>query len=161
MVIYRDIATSVVLLFTLGLGCNGEVTDASHQRFGRGECAECHDDAPTYHLESSWELSHGRVEDPVEHRCASCHPADTCASCHGLAPASHVSDFRHPGANSLEAERHAALGRARPSACIVCHAEPVAECSTCHSIGEIEPWVKDAKTALGRWTDTLNVFGEP
>lgn len=150
----------VVILVSLGLWVRADDTDdihatVPHERFGRGECASCHDEAPRYHQDQRWELSHGQADFDLAEDCRTCHAPGTCADCHANTPATHTAGFLRPVAGTSEAGLHSVLGRERPSACVVCHDAPVSECSGCHQPKEVRAWTEGAHDVLDRWRPQL------
>jgi hypothetical protein len=153
----------ILIVIVLGIAAllvarSNRLAPAPHESFGMGECVECHENPPEYHLDVQWALSHGRVEEAIENRCETCHSQETCTRCHSLAPASHTENFRDPGHDVHEADRHAVFGRARPSTCLVCHRSLATECATCHMPEEIQPWVDRGRQELERWAPILGDF---
>ncbi len=148
----------VILAVAISVGINNRQTPAAHDSFAMGDCAVCHEDAPKFHIESQWVLTHGRSPVAVENRCVSCHSPQSCTGCHSLAPASHTANFRNPESNTHEAERHVVFGRARPSSCLVCHRSLATECTSCHRLEEINPWAERGRDELLRWKSLLGEF---
>jgi hypothetical protein len=142
-------------LLILGLWARAEEPAYPHERFGRGECGSCHEEAPRYHQEQRWELSHSHAGPELVDDCRTCHAPGTCAECHAKPPQTHTSGFLRPVAGTPEAGLHTVLGRERPSACVVCHSAPVRECSGCHQPHEVRVWTEEARDTLERWRPQL------
>jgi len=128
---------------------------ASHEMYSRGDCAACHDQAPTYHDDAQWASNHGRTDDDHVGRCASCHARSACVGCHTTAPPSHTSAFRSPQARGAAEAQHVYVARSEPAACLTCHAQAASDCGSCHDFSEITKWSKKARANLARWDDLL------
>ena len=123
----------------------------------QGKCEECHrqdgeagSKAPAYHSAQFRQFTHGR-SGMGEERCLNCHSLQGCRDCHSLAPQNHTAGFRRPGVDSLDAQRHAALARVRPSTCLTCHGSFNVTCGACHTRSETDAWALAARDALACW----------
>lgn len=128
----------------------------THHRREKGECSSCHEDAPRYHTEARWDLTHGRAEPQVAARCGTCHSPETCTDCHARPPTSHTEGFLRP-TGGRQADLHTVLGHARPSSCIACHQRPLAQCAGCHSLAETRRWQERATAELERWMPLMEL----
>lgn len=132
----------------------------------KGQCQECHQplgkgseavlepqpaSPPHYHADPDWAVTHGRGLRATESRCLSCHQVQNCRSCHATRPDTHSRDFVSPRGDTPGVRCHAALGRARPSACLTCHGSFTVSCSSCHTASELEPLREKAERDLERW----------
>ncbi len=129
--------------------------EPAHDLWERGECSSCHEEAPRYHLESRWDVLHGRLEPALSDRCETCHEGGFCVDCHAQAPDTHTAAFTRPGTRSDDGALHALLGRLRPSACAACHDRLAADCGSCHLQPEIAAWDRQAVEELSRWAPLL------
>lgn len=153
-------ALGVISVTGVGLSaCASEHELATHERYSQGDCASCHEEAPLYHRESNWQLTHGRAEEPLAARCATCHEPDACTECHRREPATHTAAFKQPSSDTLDSERHALLGSVRPSSCMACHQEVAADCTGCHVLGEVDEWRERGAPELERWQQLLGIEG--
>jgi hypothetical protein len=87
-------------------------------------CDECHQTMEPADHRITWrELDHGREASAARDRCARCHVADFCTSCHRQRPRSHGF------ANAFWTD-HSRSARIDPRPCVVCHSESF--CAPCH-----------------------------
>lgn len=95
----------------------------------RSACATCHAARPVQQRVATgewavthgpnWKQTHGMGDLPT---CASCHPDDFCARCHGI-PLPHDASF---------IRTHPAAAQTNRDNCTVCHAQ--AFCDNCHGL---------------------------
>ncbi len=150
------IAIALLLAMAVfALRTRGTPPPPTHDMFAQGDCAECHEQAPAYHLVENWAFTHGRAHQGLEESCEACHSAQSCNQCHDRAPVTHTPDFRNPGTDTVDAERHAVVARVRPSACGGCHQSLAEDCTKCHTLGEVDAWSERARVALARWQTLL------
>ncbi len=95
----------------------------------RDVCDECHQSMRPRDHNVAWrEFDHGPEAATDSARCATCHAAGFCISCHSRPPRSHfpMSEFSRGG--------HAIQASIDTRACVACH-EPVRDCLTlgCHA----------------------------
>jgi hypothetical protein len=92
----------------------------------RQACDECHQTMlPSDHRITWRELDHGTEAAAARDRCARCHVADFCTSCHRQRPRSHgFGDFRTD---------HGRSARINVRACLTCHGQSF--CDDCHNAG--------------------------
>ncbi len=113
---------------------------------------------PRYHLVASWESRHGRIKAAKRTACYSCHQISSCDTCHGIAPKTHSIGFSKPDGMSMGTQLHAILGRLRPSSCVLCHRNLLADCGDCHSTEEITSLQNQGLKQLKEWPQIYETF---
>jgi len=147
-----------VIVFVTVAQARRDRGQAPHERFARGECADCHADAqdrptgaPRYHDPPGWDAVHGRDDRAAPARCQGCHAPDSCRACHRRPPETHTAAFVRPAEVGPGARQHALLGRLRPEACATCHVEVVSSCVECHTVDEATRWSEATAPQRARW----------
>jgi hypothetical protein len=106
--------------------CHREVSPSTG---ASSSCQQCHQFMKPRDHRVTWrELDHGAESSAAPSRCAVCHTANYCTSCHQQTPRSHA------GGNYRD--NHAATARVNVRACITCH-QVSRDCtgSGCHESG--------------------------